>query len=121
MTDVTRYQTRVEDGTFAVETDDGWLEVGAVADIVDLFGGEEYVIEYTDKQASVAWLDTDDDNTVTVDVRETLETMSYTDDFVSNLASAPVDEETEDGYPKRTELYVSLMREILDSKGNPEE
>ncbi|WP_435102913.1 hypothetical protein [Halarchaeum sp. P4] len=118
MADVTRYQTKIEDETFAVETDDGWLEVGDVEDIIDLFGGETYVLEYSDKQASVAWLDTDEDNTITVDVRETMETMSYTDDFVSKLASTPLDEETDEGYPKRTDLYVALMREILDSKGN---
>lgn len=120
MTSITRYEPKIEDGTFYVEHDDGWLEVGPVSGIVDLLGGETYTIEYTQQQSAAAWLNTDEDGTITIDVEETLESMSYRDDFVSNLANCPLDETGPQGYPKRTELYADLMTKILESKGNLE-
>lgn len=114
----TRYETRIQDGTFYIESDDGWLEIGPVDGIVDLLGGEAYTLEYTRQQASAAWLNTDNDNTITISVRETLGSMSYQIDFVANLANCPLDERGTIGYPKRTELYAELMTEILESKGN---
>lgn len=116
----TRHETRIEDGTFYVERDDDWLEVGPVDGIVELLGGETYNLEYTKEQASAAWLNADDDGIIAVDVRETLESMSYRDDFVENLANCPLDETGTAKYPKRTELYAELMTEILESKGNLE-
>ncbi|WP_435366122.1 hypothetical protein [Haloarchaeobius sp. DYHT-AS-18] len=120
MTKPTRYRTKIEDGVFSVEQDEGWLEVGPMDGIVDLLGGETYTLEYTNKQASAAWLDTDESNTITIDVRESLAEMSFTDDIVSNLLNTPL-EDGESGYPKRTELFADLFGKILDSKGNLDE
>ncbi|WP_435320926.1 hypothetical protein [Haloarchaeobius sp. TZWSO28] len=117
MTTPTRYRTRTEDGQFAVGDGDNWLEIGPMDGIVELLGGETYTLEYTDEQAASAWLDTDESNTITVDVRETLEEMTFNEDFVTNLSTTPL-EEGESGYPKRTELFADLFKKILDSKGN---
>lgn len=121
MAEVTRYGTRIEDGTFSVELEDGWLEVGDVEEIVTLFGGPEYVIEYTDQQAATAWLNTDEDGTITVDVRETMETMTYNEEFVANLVEAPLDETDPKGHPKRTVRYVEAMRDVFDQQGSRDE
>lgn len=119
MPSATRYETKIEDGTLYVDTPEGgWLEIGPVDGVVDLLGGETYVLEYTEEQASAAWLNTDDDATLTIDIRETLDRMSYDEEFVTNLSNCPVDETGTEGYPKRTELFADLLREIIESKGN---
>lgn len=118
MTGPTRYETKIEGETFSIESDEGWLKVGPMDAVLDLLGGQTYTLEYTDRQSAVSWLDTDEDNTLTIDLRERLSEMSYTDDFVTNLENCPLDESGESGYPKRTELFADLMAEILDSKGN---
>ena len=118
MSGVTRYETKVEDGTYYLESPDGWLEIGPMDALVDLLGGEEYTLEYTQEQASASWLNTDDDATITVDVRETLESMSFTDDVVSNVANCSLDREGEQGYPIRTEVFADLFGTILETKGN---
>lgn len=111
-----RYQTRIEGGTLSIEVEDGWLEVGEMDAIHDLVGGETYTIEYTEEEAAMPWLDTDD-GAVTVDVRETLADASYDDELVQNLASVPLSETGSNGYPLRTEVFVDLVTHIWDSKG----
>lgn len=112
-----RFETKVEEGTLYVEDSDGWLKIGRFEDIYDLIGGREYTLEYDQKAAQAAWLDTDEDNTITFDVRDHLEEMTYTRDFVENIANVEM-EKGEDGYPKRTVLFVDLMTEIWETKGN---
>lgn len=118
---VTRYETQIEDEVLYIEYEDRLLEIGSVEAIVDLMGGETYTLEYTKKQASAAWLNTDENNTIDVNVREAIESMSYQRDFITNLANCSLDENGDAGYPKRTELYADLMTHILESKGNIED
>ncbi|RJT07175.1 hypothetical protein [Halococcus sp. IIIV-5B] len=116
----TRYESRIKDGVFYVQSDNSWLEVGSVDNIVELLGGETYTLEYTNMEASAAWLKTTKDNTIEVNIRDVLKSMSYQGDFVTNLKNCPLNEDSTTEHPKRTELYASLMIEILDSKGNLE-
>lgn len=112
-----RFETKVEDGILYVDSQNGWLKIGRVEDIYDLVGGREYTIQYDDRAAEMAWLDTDENNEINFNVRDQLENMSYTADIVDNLANAEI-EEKENGYPDRTSLFADLMTEIWDSKGN---
>ena len=112
-----RYETRIEDGVLAIETDDGWLEIGEMDDVVSLLG-ETYEIEYDEKQRTMAWLRTDEDGKLSFPVAETIEGLSFDREFVGLLADAPLDEQDEDGIPRRTTFFADMMREIWDSKGN---
>ncbi|WP_226482810.1 hypothetical protein [Natrinema amylolyticum] len=118
MTDNPRYEPRIEDETLYLERGQRRLEVGPMASIVELVGGETYTLEYTDQQSAAAWLATDDDNTITFDTREVVGEMPHTEEFVANLENCSIDETTADGYPKRTSLFVDLLLEIWESKGN---
>lgn len=112
-----RHGTKIEDDVLFVETDDDWLEIGALPDIYALVGGHEYTIEYDPEAAAVAWLDTAPDNTLTFDVKNVLADMSYATETVDVLANTPLDPGEAD-YPERTSLFADLMVEIWDSKGN---
>jgi len=112
-----RFQTRIDDGTLYVEGEDGWLEVGAMDDIVDIVGGETYTLEYDERQQAVSWLDTDDEGRITFDVRETIDDISFDREFVTNLANADLEADP-GGYPRRTSFFAEMMIEIWDSKGN---
>lgn len=112
-----RYETKIEDDVLYVESDDGWLEVGAIGDILDLVGGEEYRIQYDRQQAAYAeWLDTDEDNVLTIDVRETLADMSYPAQFVTALGER--DARRNGGPSERTRYFADIMTDIWESKGD---
>lgn len=113
-----RYETRIENGTFSIEGPNGWLRIGEMETIYDLVGGETYTIEYDDQAQTVSWLDTEEDGTITFDVRETLAEMSYDEEFVSNLANIDPDATDEEGTLLRTTVFADMMTEIWDSKGN---
>ncbi|MFB6173310.1 MAG: hypothetical protein ABEI39_01575 [Halobacteriales archaeon] len=115
-----RYASKIEDGTLLVEGEEGWIEVGAVPDIVDLVGGETYRLEYGDYGQVADWVDTDEDGIYTFDVRETIADMTFPEEFVEQLAGVPMAED-EDGYPERTVFYADMMTRIWDSKGDLEE
>jgi DNA-dependent RNA polymerase auxiliary subunit epsilon len=114
-----RFQTRIDDGVLYVEgfEDDQWFEVGAMDAVVELVGGETYTIEYGDRQQVVSWLNTDEDGTITFDVRDTIDDVSFDREFVTNLTDTGL-ETGDDGYPKRTVFFADMMTEIWDSKGN---
>ncbi|GAB3040134.1 hypothetical protein [Natronobiforma cellulositropha] len=113
-----RYATDVRNDRLHLETDDGWIEIGPMDDIVDLVGGETYAIQYDERQRQMSWLDTDEDGTLTFDVRETLERMDYDQEFVENLVSVDGDATDEAGYPLRASVFADLMTSIWDSKGS---
>jgi hypothetical protein len=113
-----RYETRIENGTFSIEGQSGWLRIGEMETICDLVGGETYTIEYDDKAQTVGWLDTAADGTITFDVRETLAEMSYDEEFVGNLANIDRDATDEEGNLLRASVFANMMTEIWDSKGN---
>ncbi|WP_226482816.1 hypothetical protein [Natrinema amylolyticum] len=117
-TDQPRYEPRIADETLYLKRDDHSLEIDSMKHIVKLAGGETYTIEYTDQQTAAAWLDTDDENAITFDVREVVGELPHTPEFATNLENAPLEETTDDGHSKRTSLFVDHFTEILDSKGN---
>lgn len=100
-----RYETAVRDGVLYLEApggadgepaDDpeGWLEIGSMDAIVELVGGETYELQYDERQRQAGWLDTDEDGRITFDVRETIRTTTFDDEFVQNVAGVPDDETT---------------------------
>lgn len=116
--DMKRYETDLRSGVLYVESDDGWLETGSMDDICELIGGDTYTIEYDERQRQMDWLNTDDEGKFTFDIRETLESMSYDSEFVTNIESVDIDATDEDGYPLRASVFADLMTSIWDSKGN---
>jgi hypothetical protein len=115
-----RFESKIEDGTLYVEGTEGWIEVGTVEDVVELVGGETYALEYDDYGQAADWLDTDEEGVLTFDVVETVEGLSFQEDFVEQLAAVSLDAEDEDGYPMRTSFYADMMTTIWDSKGDLE-
>lgn len=112
-----RYATRIEDETLFIEVGDRDLEIGSLTDICEIVGGETYTIEYDTKAQATSWISTDDDGTLTFDVRETVTEMEYNETIVEKVADQPIDVTDEDGYPVRTVRFAELMQEIWDSKG----
>lgn len=110
-----------DEGTNATDADDRWLEIGPMDAIVDLVGGETYELQYDRRQKQVGWLDTDEDGTLSFDVRETVRTTTFDDEFVRNVAGVPADGTTEDGQPQRAAVFADLLTTIWDSKGNLED
>ncbi len=116
-----RYDTRIEDDTLYIEAEGDDLEVGSMADVCEILGGDSYTIEYEEDAVKAArWLRTDPDGTLSFDVRETIDDMDYDASFVKKIAAEPLDRETAEGYPARTAEFAELMAEIWDSKGNVE-
>lgn len=115
---ITRYEAWVEDGALYLESDEGPLEIGAFDDVVDAVGTETYTVEYDDREAAVSWLATDEDNTISFDVRETVLEIPYTSDFVKEIERCPPEEEREHDQLSRTELFADLITTIWDQKGN---
>ncbi|WP_181685957.1 hypothetical protein [Halorhabdus salina] len=117
-----RYDTKLEDKTLYVEWDGGWLELGSMATIRDLLGGDTYEITYDDAQSKVPWLESElEDNTLTFDVTETITDMDFNDDFVSELAEISIDDTGRSGKPKRTVAFAEKMREIWEAQGRSED
>lgn len=115
-----RRETRIEDGVIALETDDGWLRVGTAQDVIALAGGRTYELDYDDADL-YDWLDTDEDGTLRFDVIETIESMTHPPEFVETIADAPLDEADHAEYPERTVVFVDILTEIWDRKGNVED
>lgn len=120
MTDESRHGARIEDETLYIERDDDLLELGPIAGVIDLMGGNTYTLEYTAQQSSASWLETDENDTIRIDVREELVNWVYTDEFVTQIEGCSLEQIGESGYPIRTEVFVDLVTEIWDSKGDLE-
>lgn len=124
-----RYETAAIEGTLYLEAPDGaeghpeadpdgWLEIGPLDAVVDAIGGETYELEYDERQRTVGWLDTDEDGVLSFDVRETLRSVDFDDEFVENVAGVPADETNADGESARAAVFADLVTTIWDSKGN---
>lgn len=108
-----RFETRVDtEGVFAVEGREGWLKIGDFDAIVEELG-EVYEIEYDEDEQSVPWLETDPDGKLRIEVRETLEEISFNGEFVDLISSTPPED--------RVEFFTDMIRRIWDSKGQLEE
>ncbi|OVE85212.1 hypothetical protein [Natronolimnobius baerhuensis] len=120
MTDPTRYEGVVDNGTLYLVEDNHQIEIGQMDAVVDLIGGETYTLEYDEKQSAAAWLSTDDDNTITLDVREELVDWVYTEDLIQNITDTSLEQTGDSGHPIRTEVFADMVTSIWDSKGNLE-
>ena len=112
------HETRVEDAClYVADGDGGWLEIGDFSDIYAVLDGETIAVEYDDEAAAFgsAWLDVDEDNVLTIDVRETLVDMTFPSTFVRKLAARDVDGP---GVPERTEFFAESMERVWRSRGS---
>lgn len=117
MASETWFEATLREGTLFLEDTETAIEVGSLDEVVELLGGEMYSIEYSDRQASVAWLSTDEDNTITFDVRECLLEIPYSEESVEQIASCPLGETGVTGFSKRIEHFTDLVTELWDTKG----
>lgn len=118
MTEPLRYDATIEDGTLFLEGEHERLEIGPMSAILELVGGETYTLEYEPRQSTVSWLSTDEDDTITFDVRDALIDWAYTEEFVANVRESPLERTDENGYPIRTAVFVDMVTAIWNSKGN---
>ncbi len=113
---MTRYPLSVDDGTVYVEADVGRIEVGPVDTILDIVGGSAWTIRYDDwEKRNYPELDTSDEG-LTVDVVDTIESMTLGEGFVRTLRSQPVQVLTEepDVVSPRLGLFVGRLIENLE-------
>jgi hypothetical protein len=112
-----RYTVAVADDEITIGDDQETLFIAATETIVDLVGGETYTLEYDDRQSQAAWLGTDPDGTITVQVREALDGMPFPPQFLAALY-----ERDTDGDPsQRAQFFAETVTTIWDAKGNPDE
>ncbi|MFW6437251.1 MAG: hypothetical protein ACOCYZ_06425 [Halococcoides sp.] len=110
-----RHEIRLDDGTVEMQSAEGWVPVGSI-ETIEALVGETYEIEYTSHQSATAWLDTDADNTVTVDIRETLSAFAFDPDRADDVLSAST-APGESGHPERAAVFADRLVEIFDLQG----
>lgn len=111
-----RHETKIDCGSVFIATDDEWLEIGTLDDLYELFGGTTYTVEYDEFGRAIDWVDLDEDDAMTIDVRETLDGMDHRPKFVRTLES--YDLTADGGYPERTAYFAEFMMAIWDGKGS---
>jgi hypothetical protein len=110
-----RYETDVEDGTIYIQTGDGRLAVGPVADAVDIVGGPAWTITYPPEVTQRhPGLDTADEG-LTVDVVDIIHAMTHSERFVETLAAQPADPASGEEISPRLGLFVGKLLENLES------
>jgi hypothetical protein len=82
-----RHFVRIEGETCVIDGADDQLPIGPIDAVVATVGGEEYVVEYDDEAASSPWLATDDDGTLTVDVRSAVDELPLPETVYDELGS----------------------------------
>jgi hypothetical protein len=112
------HETRVDgDRLYVADGEGGWLSVGTFPDIFEVLGGETVAVEYDTQAAEYGapWLDLDEDNVLTVDVRETLADMTFPSTFVEEVASRSADGP---GVPERTEFFATAIERVWRNPGS---
>ena len=110
-----RYEPECQSGTLFLVSGDDRVEVGAIDDVVDAMGGDTFTIRYDEEQRKQPWLDADD-GTLDVDVRETVMTLSHTEELVSDLRGYDMDT-TRYGLPTRTYRFADMLAGVLEQQG----
>lgn len=114
-----RYHTRIEGETVFIETESEPLEIGDLGEVIELVGGEEYTITYEEDYAkAVDWLDLDEDESMSFDVIETIQSMDFPASFVRALKNRPLDSGGSSEPAERTVYFATVMQSIWDSKGS---
>ena len=107
-----RFGTRVENGQVYVDTPDGELRVGELAQAVELAGGPAWTIEYSEWfRRRHPEVPTSDEGLV-VDVADMTAAMTHDRRFVETLA-AQSPEPREDGVSPRMGLFVGKLLDNL--------
>lgn len=109
-----RYAVTVVDGTVVVEADIGIVEIGDLDTILDIVGGPSWTIEYAEEERErYPDLDTSDEG-LTVDVTDTIETMTVGESFVETLKAQPTEAPGTDAVSPRLGLFVGRLIENLE-------
>ncbi|MFC5971531.1 hypothetical protein ACFPYI_09330 [Halomarina salina] len=110
-----RYGTTVQDGTVYVERPDGDLLVGPYAAVVRSVGGPSWTISYSPwVRERYPDLATDDEG-ITLDVRDFVESLTLDEAFVESLAACPDwSVNDEDPLSPRLGLFVGRLLQRLE-------
>lgn len=112
---MSRFETHVEDGTVYVGTPDGPLEVGPVADVLDVVGGPAWTISYSEEtKERHPGMDTSDEGLV-VDVVDMMAAMTHSERFVETLSAQPGEPTDDDEVSPRLGLFAGKLLENLES------
>ena len=111
-----RYEPECANGTLFLVAGDDRIEVGAIDDVVDAMGGDTYSIQYDEKQRTQPWLETDDGR-LDIDVRETVTSLPFTPEQVSELREYDMGTDRY-GLPARTYEYANMLVDVLDQQGD---
>jgi len=107
-----RYETFIEDETIYVGSPDGPIEVGPLADAIEVVGGPSWTITYADEfKQRHPDADTSDEG-LTVDVADMINAMTHSEQFVDTLAAQPA--AGADDISPRLGLFVGKLLENLD-------
>ena len=109
-----RYEPAVDDGRLFLVNGDDRIEIGRLDDVVAAVGGEEYRIEYDERQRTQPWLDGSGE--LDIDVRETVTTLPHTPETAAELAGYDMDTERY-GLPTRAVKFADAFVDILDRQG----
>lgn len=112
---MTRYDTVIEDDTVYVGSDDGPIEVGSLADIVETVGGPAWTITYTSAEKERYPEMMTDDEGMVVDVVDMLNAMTHSQRFVETLAAQPLTVPESDTVSPRAGLFVGKLLENLEN------
>lgn len=112
---MTRYTTTVADGTVYIDGDIERIEVGELETIIDVVGGPAWTIEYNDEdRRRYPNLDMSDEG-LTIDVRDTIEAMTFDARFVKTLKAQPHETPDEsDELSPRLGLFTGRLLENLE-------
>jgi len=107
-----RYETFIEEGTIYVGSDDGPIEVGDLAEAIEVVGGPSWTITYSEEfKQRHPDADTSDEG-LTVDVADMINAMTHSERFVETLAAQPA--EGDGDISPRLGLFVGKLLENLD-------
>lgn len=108
-----RYETFIEGGTIYVGSDDDPVEVGDLDDAIEAVGGPSWTITYSE-EFKERHPDADiSDEGLTVDVRDMINAMTHSEQFIEALSAQPAAASDEDISP-RLGLFVGKLLENLD-------
>ena len=110
-----RYRATVESDVVYVEADVGRIKVGPLSTMIEIIGGPSWTIVYDDTERYRRDLDTSDEG-LTIDVRDTIEAMTFGGKFLMTLKSQPeiIPGGNRDAVSPRLGLFMGRLIENLE-------
>jgi len=110
-----RYRATVESDVVYVEADVGRIKVGLLSTMIEIIGGPSWTIRYDDTERDRRDLDTSDEG-LTIDVRDTIEAMTFGGKFLMTLKSQPeiIPGRDRDAVSPRLGLFMGRLIENLE-------